>query len=368
MKRIAILADPLDTQSAGIHVYTRALIRALTTIDRQNEYLIIRACAKNEFPNTEEIVVPIRSFPPLHLRWRQFTSIPSLLRKAKVDLVIEPAHFGPFNLPSTIKRITVIHDLTPILFPAYHGRLSHWMHRFLLPSILRNADHIITNSNCTTKDIARLYPFTNEKMTAIPLGKQLLFQPQNDALILEKYGLQSPYFLFVGTLEPRKNLQTLLKAFEQFKVQNPSLPHQLVLVGQQGWKNNALSEQLLQSPFKKEIVKLGFVPLEDLPALYSQATAFVYPSHYEGFGLPVLEAMACGAVVISSNTSSLPEVGGKAALYFSPEDTEALVILLERVSQESEMVNQLRKRSLQQAGLFSWEKMARTFLEVINTF
>ncbi len=363
--KIAFLADAIDLQYAGIHVYTREILKAIHETDQKNEYVIVRSKAGGEFPRFQEIVIPINPKIPMHERWRQFLHFPLQLRKAGVDIVVEPCHFGPFNLPSRIKRVTVIHDLTPLLMPEFHIRNSQIAHKIFLPGILRRAAHIITNSEYTRQDVIRTFPFTKEKSTAILLGKDKIFRPDARPEILQKYGIASNYILFIGTLEPRKNLPTLLKAFEQFHVKHDS-DLQLVLVGKKGWRIGPFLHQLETSPVKDKIILPGYVQQEHLPVLYSLARIFVYPSLYEGFGLPVLEAMACGTPVLTSRVSSLPEVGGDAALYFAPDSAEALCSLLEKLDADGQLRSKMGKKGLERAARFSWEKAGRETVAVLE--
>jgi glycosyltransferase involved in cell wall biosynthesis len=362
--RIAILADPLDRQYAGVHIYTRELIRAMAAMEHPHEIILIRPEKKGDIEGVTEWVVPILPIPG-HQSLRLFVQIPLLLRRRKVDIVLEPAHFGPFNLPKRIKRITFIHDLTPLLFPEMHTFHGQLLQKIFLPGILRRADHVLVNSAYTQSDLISHFPFCRNKSTVTLLGKEALFKPDHRPEILEKYQIKKPYFLYTGTIEPRKNLLTLLKAFHGFKEQT-GLPHQLVWVGKSGWKNKEIFEAIQSSPFRKNIVQTGYVLREELPALYSQAEVFVYPSLYEGFGLPILEAMACGAPVITSNTSSMPEVGGEAALYIDPLDHKALLSHLINLTGNREFHQEKVATSLQQAARFDWANTARKSLQVME--
>ncbi len=364
MARIAFLADALDLQYAGIHIYTREMIKAVTELDRSNEYFIVRSKKGGEFKHAEEIVVPIKPIP-LHFRLRQFTQIPYILAQQKMDVVVEPGHFGPFNLPSRIKRITVIHDLTPLLFPAFHIRTSQFFHKVFLPSIMKRATHVVTNSEYTKQDVVNYFPVTKNKTTAILLGKDESFRPIKNASVLEKYKIPSNYFLYVGTLEPRKNLHVLLKAYEKFRSQNEET-YALVLVGKKGWRIDEFIELLEQSPYRKDIILPGYVERAELPVLYTMATLFIYPSLYEGFGLPILEAMSCGTPVITSDVSSLPEVGEKAAFYFDPHSDEELCSLLLRLANDEELCAKHSERSLAQAAKFSWQKAGKELMDLFN--
>ena len=362
--KIAFIADALDFQYAGIHIYTREILKALVAVDTENEYIVVRGKSGDKIDGAEELVIPVRPNIPGHKRARLFTSIPRALVKADADVVVEPSHFGPFNLPKHIKRVTVLHDLTPFLSPDYHVFSSRVFHRLLMPGILRRADHVITVSEHTRHDMVVRFPFTEKKSTAILLGRDELFIPKNDKSVLEKYGIRQPYFLYVGTLEPRKNLNVLVDAYNTFR-QRSGLNRQLVLVGKKGWKIDNLLEKIRQSPYQKDIILTGYVAREELPVLYTMSEIFVYPSLYEGFGLPVLEAMSCGARVITSEVSSLPEVGGDAVMYFDPNSANQLANLILQLSFDAPLLKILSEKSLVQAQQFSWKKTARETLAVL---
>ena len=363
--RIAFIADALDFQYAGIHIYTREILKALVAIDTENEYIVVRGKSGDKIEGAEEIIIPVQPNIPGHKRLRLFTNIPRSLVKAGADVVVEPSHFGPFNLPKHIKRVTVLHDLTPFLSPDYHVFSSRLFHRLLMPRVLRRADHVLTVSEHTRRDMIARFPFTEKKSTAILLGRDELFVPKNDKSVLEKYDIRQPYFLYVGTLEPRKNLNVLVDAYNTFRKKS-GLNYQLVLVGKKGWKIDNLLEKIQQSPFQKDIILTGYVAREELPMLYTMSEIFVYPSLYEGFGLPVLEAMSCGARVITSKVSSLPEVGGDAAMYFDPNSPEQLANLMLQLAFDTPLLKILSEKSLAQAQQFSWEKTAKKTLTVLT--
>jgi len=364
--KIAFLGDALDLQYAGIHIYTREIIKAVAKQDTQNKYFVVRPVQNGfKIDGVEELFAPVNTKIPLHQKIRAFTSIPNLMKSNEIDIVIEPAHFGPFLLPSKTKRVTVIHDITPILFPNYHNSASHYVHKLFLPRITKNADLIITNSEHTKNDLVEHYPNAKGKTEVVYLGKENQFVPTEDASILKKYKINQTYLLFVGTLEPRKNLLVLVKAFDLLK-KTITTPLQLVLAGKMGWKSEELQNAIEASEFKSDIIVTGYVEREELPVLYSMAKIFVYPSFYEGFGLPVLEAMACGTPVVSSDTSSLPEVGGNAALYFSPNDVNALVNHLGNLLKDEKLYLQRKQLATEQGKLFSWEKAGAETIGLLN--
>jgi len=362
-KRIAIIADPLDTQYAGIQVYTREIIHALIQLDQQNEYFIIRPKkGQIQASNVSEVIIPISSIP-LHQRIRQFTSIPKFIQQNNIDIVIEPAHFGPFRLPKSIKTITVIHDLTPLLFPHFHNKMSYWLHRLLLPNILKRADCVITNSEFTRSDVIKKYPFAKDKTKAILLGTHI---PEIKSVSTPKLmPKEEPYFLYMGTLEPRKNLDVLIDAYEEFR-EKKSSKIKLVLAGKVAWGIEDLIEKIKTSSFTEDIILTGFVSEEEKAIWYQKALAFIYPSWYEGFGLPVLEAMSYGVPVVSSNSSSLPEVGGDAVLYFTPDRKDELLNHLEQITTSETLVKDLKQRSLKRAKQLTWERSANELLSTIN--
>lgn len=363
--KIAILADPLDNQKAGVHVYTKGLVDALIHYGQGHEYVLIREKKDPDLPSrVQQIVIPNYRFLLSFATLRLFFIIPLVLRWLKVDAVLEPAHFGPFNLPKRILRITVIHDLTPLIFPQYHVWHGQVLQRLFLKSILKKTRLILTVSQNTCADLNRIFPFTTTKTVVIPPGRDLFFQPDTSKTVLQKWRIDAPYFLFVGTIEPRKNLVFLLEAYQQFRAQNEDRIL-LLLVGGKGWKYQSFYDALAGHPFNKDIILLGYVDKSELPALYTQSLALIYPSIYEGFGLPVLEAMACGAAVICSNRSSLPEVGGNAALYFDPENKMALLSQMEAIVRNKSLIKSKKRLSLQQSYLFSWQDFAKAFFEAI---
>jgi len=362
--KIAIIADALDYQYAGIYYYTKELINALALVDHENEYLIVRSRSEGDISkNVRELILPVKKIPGA-AAYRLFYSIPRVLTRLNVDVVIEPRHFGPFNLPDHIKRVTVIHDLSPLHFPQWHQVISRTLQKLFLPAILKRTDHIITNSAFTARDVVNHFPFAKNKITGIQLGKENFFQFRSDPAVLEKYKIKEPFLLHTGTIEPRKNLSLLVKAFNRIKQQIGS-PLQLVLLGKQGWKSESLMDIIHQSPFRKDICLPGYAEREELPIIYSAATAFVYPSYFEGFGLPVLEAMACGVPVVVSNASSLPEIAGEAGLYFSPDNQETLIKHILSLLKNPSLRQTQSKKSMAQAQKFSWERTAKETLEVL---
>ena len=362
--RVVILADPLDNQHAGIHYYTWNLVSQLGKVDSEVDYYILRRKKDELFPEDKQIVVMNYRFPG-YAALRMFWIIPRKLRKLKVDVVVEPAHFGPFNLPKCMKRVTVIHDLTPILFPHLHRFHSQLLQRIFLKGILRRAKLIISNSKNTAKDIENYDPTLKNRIISIYLGRDehITYCEQDD--YLKRMFKGKPYFLFAGTIEPRKNLTVLLKAYELYRDQSNDAPL-LVITGRPGWKNRVFFKALRKHPFRQDIILTGYLPRHLMAALYSQAIALLLPSLYEGFGLPVVEAMSCGTPCLLSETSSLPEVGGEAALYFNPEDPASIAKSMIKINTDESLRRALSKLALQQAAKFSWKEYALIFDQEIK--
>ena len=364
--KIAILADPIDNQSAGVHIYTKGMVDALIQYDQDNEYVLVREKKDPDLPaNLKQIAIP--NYRPIFLfkALRLLVVIPLILRWLKVDVVVEPAHFGPFNLPQRIRRITVIHDLTPLLFPQYHPWHSQQLQRLFLRRILKKAHLVLTVSQRTQQDLKRFFPFTANKTKVISPGIDPFFQPHPSRAALKKWQIESPYLITVGTIEPRKNLLQLLQAYQQFRVKNQDRIL-LVIVGGKGWKYQSFYEALAIHPFKGDIKLLGYVNKNDLPGLYTHSLALIYPSLYEGFGLPVLEAMACGTAVICAKRSSLPEVGGEAALYFDPDQESSLLDAMEAIIYNKTLYKTKRMLSLQRSSLFTWHQYVYHFLKLLT--
>ena len=356
--RVAILADPLDNQKAGVHVYSRELIRAIVKQSSKYKYYIFRLRHDPELKGIEQVVLPAAKYPG-YMSLRMFGIIPYMVRKLKIDAVVELAHFGPFNLPRRVKRVTVIHDLTPILFPHFHRFHSQLLQRIFLKKILHRASLVITNSQSTSNDVIKVYGIDEAKIATILLGKDDFYQRIEEKKALEEAKINQPYFHFVGTMEPRKDLLTLLKAFTLFKQKRTS-PIQLLIAGAKGWKSEAFYQALEEHPFRDDIRLLGFVSKELLNTLHSHSLAMIYPSIYEGFGFPVLEALCCGGRVICTDNSSLPEVGGALAHYFPTGDAVQLAERMQEVS-EQPADEAYRTKAVAWAATFSWTKYASQF-------
>ncbi|PWH19406.1 MAG: glycosyltransferase family 1 protein [Ardenticatenia bacterium] len=267
-----------------------------------------------------------------------------------------------------IPTVLTVHDLIFRLFPEHHKRLNFWYLNATMPLYCRRAYAIIAVSEATKRDLMRLYAVPTEKITVIHEAAAPHFKPataEQIAHVRERYGLPEHYILRVGTIEPRKNLERLLDALQVLQRSDPTI--RLVVVGSKGWLYERFFKKLHQSELRYAVILTGHIRDADLPAIYSGATLLVEPSLYEGFGLPLLEAMACGTPVVCSNTSSLPEVGGDAAYYFDPRDSAAMAEAIGEVWRDSDLRETMRQNGLMRAAQFSWESAAQKTLAVYRS-
>lgn len=348
---IVFNAGPLHNQSAGIHVWTKEILKALHDLKLKGQmpehlhWILFTEKPTDDYPLFEVKTVPVYPNIPGFASLRLFIVFPILAVLKKANWVIEPAHFGPFNLPRRIKRITVIHDLTPILFPQWHRRFSSLAQRLFFPLILKKTDQIIAVSNSTKSDIERVYPFAIGKIKVIYPGISKKYSPNPEIA-------RSPFILYVGTIEPRKNIEKGIEFFDRLK-ENPDYQHfKLIIAGKKGWKTEGFDYAFQNSKFKKYIHLVGYISEERKIELYRTCTAFIYPSHYEGFGFPILEAMACGAPVITSRNSSLEEIGQSYVRYFDIDSRDI---------QEGDNL-----KAIQYAQSFEWEKTAQGFITFLT--
>jgi len=312
--KIVILADSISTQSSGIHYYGVQFVERLIREFPSNDYHLI-ATKKLEQFEIPQTIIPLKNFP-LNLRLRQIFSIPKVVKKLKPDHVIELAHFGPFGLDSNIKRTTVIHDLTPIYFPAYHSSFSHWMHKLLMPGFIKKADSLIVNSSLTKEDVIKFEASSHSKLNTIFPDIDIPNSTQ------KAEHAQGKYLLTVGTIEPRKNYKLLIEAFKSIGDNDKEV--KLIIVGKMGWKMDELQNLIDQHPHKDRIIITGFIIREELWSYYKNASVFVFASNYEGFGIPVLEACYHGLPLLLSDVPTSAEIAETAAIYFNKESSKEL--------------------------------------------
>lgn len=286
-------------------------------------------------------------------------------KKRGLDLVHDTTGTAPLAL-APAKRIATIHDVFPLSFPGHSTLLDTLIYHYWLPIAVKRVNAVITVSEQSKRDIKQHLYLAEEKITVIQSAACAHFRELREDEIysaLARVGVERPFILYVGSVEPRKNLLRLLDAYTQLREWSPKW--RLVIVGARNyWKSSPVAQAVEQKGLQDCVTFTGYVPDEDLPALYNGADLFCFPSLYEGFGLPVLEAMACGTPVITSNTSSLPEVAGDAALLVDPYNVEEIATAMRRVLEDPALAQELRKKGLERAKQFTWEKTARETIAV----
>jgi glycosyltransferase involved in cell wall biosynthesis len=367
---IAIDAHSVGAQLAGNESYAVNLIEALAEIDQTNLYTlyVTRPAGIDRFANRWSNFKVRQTLPHTPLVRIPLT-LSAELRRHPVDVLHVQFTAPPFA-PCPV--VTTIHDLSFEHLPETFKRRSRAQLRLTVRRTARKAALILTLSEFSRRDIIETYAVGSERVIVTPAAAPTHFKPVTSETELEKtrerYGIGANYLLSLGSIQPRKNLTRLIEAFQQLRKSRPDdeLP-QLVIAGKRGWLDDEVFRAAQQDSLNGSVKFIGYVPEEDLPALYSGAMCFVYPSYFEGFGLPVLEAMQCGAPVIAGNQTSLPEVAGDAALLFDPFDTRALGEAIARVIDHPDYRADLRARGLKRAAEFSWTATARLTLKAYDS-
>jgi glycosyltransferase involved in cell wall biosynthesis len=363
--KIGLSARWLMLPPGGAREYTLNLIRALLEIDQRNDYFVFHGNAvwMGTFPTAKEILLASKN----KLYW-DYVALPAAVRQHRIDLFWTPAYIVPFTMPC--KSVAAVHDLAYFLLPQSYPLVDRWYMRATMPGSFRRAQALLAVSEHTRLDMERLFPFTRGKITVTYEAAATRFHQRLTstqlAVVQSRYHLSAPFIFYAGSISPRKGLPYLLKAFAYLK-QERGIPQRLVFTGGWTWGDEAIRDLIQRLGIQAEVVILGNVAPDDMPALYQLADVFVYPSLYEGFGLPILEAMASGCPVVCSNLTALPEVAGDAATMIDPRDTTALADAIYRVlCDESERVR-LCAKGLARAKRFSWQATARKTLDVFET-
>ena len=365
--RIAIDAHAVGAKLGGNESYAVNLIEALAQIDSINNYTIyVTTDAARDRFDRRWSNFKVRSTLPHTPLIRIPLTLSAELRKNPVDVLHVQFTAPPFCPCPTVVSI---HDLSFEHLPQTFNRRSRTQLRLTVRHSARRAARILSLSEHTRRDIISTYGIAPERVSAIPIAAASHFARVVDKSELQRvrhtYGIHGEYILSVGSIQPRKNLVRLVKAYASLRGGNSAdkLP-KLVLVGKCAWLYDETLRALEETGVKDSVVLTGYVPEKDLPALYSSALCFIYPSFFEGFGLPPLEAMKCGAPVIVGNKTSLPEVVGDAAIAVDPFDVEAIAGAIKRVIEDQSLRNELSLKGQQRAGSFDWRETARRTLAV----
>ena len=360
--RIAIDAHSVGTGLAGNESYATNLIEALAEIDRVNDYTlyVTRSEAFERFSNRWPNFTVRATLPHTPLIRIPLT-LSAELRRNPVDVLHVQFTAPPFA-PCPV--VVSIHDLSFEHLPQTFKRRSRTQLRLTVRRSARQASHVLALSDYARRDIIATYNVRPENVSVIPLAAPAHFGPVQDERELQRvrqtYGIETDYILSVGSIQPRKNLNRLIAAYSRLRRAQPErkLP-QLVLVGKRAWLYDETLRIIKELEVGNSVILTGYVPEADLPALYSGALCFVYPSYFEGFGLPPLEAMKCGAPVIVGNKTSLPEVVGDAGLLVDPFDVDEIAFAIKKVIDDSNLRASLRVKGLERAGLFDWRDTDR---------
>jgi glycosyltransferase involved in cell wall biosynthesis len=359
-------------RNAGISRYTSSILEAL--FQHRNHEFLVFTHDEYEPPDRWKALPNARFFPLVpnqrgkRALWEFFQSTKAI-REHRCDVWFSTGHLIPFRSPAP--RVAMIHDLIPILFPQFF----EWEHAAFLRFALRNAstkaERVVTNSEATKADIVRLYGVRPDRITVTPLGPGNVIRPVVSDGVgderLREIGVPFPRFLFaLGTLEPRKNLGRLFEALSILKRDGGLNGLGLAVAGGKGWKESETFARIRELGVEEDVAFLGYVQDEDLPALFARCEAFVYPSLYEGFGMPVLEAMLAGAPVLTSDRVMMREVGGDVATYFAPESPEDIArAIREHLSGNNR--SSLVEAGFQRAEAFTWSRAATLTLQAMES-
>jgi glycosyltransferase involved in cell wall biosynthesis len=356
-----LLAHTSNFRRAGVSNYTERLLLHLAQVDSTNRYTIFttRGLTAARLPLPSNFTIRSSPLPTINPRiripWEQFLA-PAILRMIGADLYHGVLNVMP--LASPVPSVVTIHDLSPFLFPQTFRRINRAYTRWAIKVSCRNAAHLFAVSEFTKQEMIRWLHVPAERITVTYNGVDQRFQPADPAQLAafrKKAGLPERFILFVGTLEPRKNLPTLLEAYARIA---KDIDAPLIIGGGKGWLYDQIFAKVEELQLGDRVRFAGFIADEELPLWYAAATVFTLPSLYEGFGIPLIEAMACGTPVVSTTSSSLPEVVGDAGLLVPPTDADALGAAMLQLLQDTNLHAELRERGIAQAQRFRWQTMA----------
>jgi glycosyltransferase involved in cell wall biosynthesis len=366
--RIAFDGTTLTPGRTGVGYYTEHLLQHLAhEVEASGDELIVisNQPIDTAMPLPRHVRVHERSYFPLRIAWMQF-----MAARVLEDVRADVAHFtnGMLPLGASVARVVTIHDMSLRLFPQCHPTRRLVINRPLVSVAARVADAVVTVSHSARRDLLRFHRLPADRVAVVHEAAGPGFEPITDvrhlARIRLRYGLPTRFILYVGAIEPRKNLPRLVDAFAAARRQG--IPHELVCVGPYGWSSRDLYDQVDRLGLRRLVHFTGYVPVEDLPAIYNLGEFFVFPSLYEGFGLPVVEAMACGTPVITANTSSLAEIAAGAAETVDPRNVDALAEAIVALASDADRRRAVRQRCLDRAQQFSWSRTAKEMLALYN--
>ncbi len=354
----------LKNRMEGIGVYTQEVSKRLAHMYPEHEWIFFFDRAFDASFITSSNISPVVVNPPSRhpflWYWWFEKSLPKAFLKYKTDLFFSTDSY--LSLSAKIPQLLTVHDLAFEYYPKGIPWLVNQYYRHYTPLYCKRADHIIAISDQTKKDIIAHYNINDEKISTIPNGVSDDFRVLTEAEIIstrKQFSRQLPYFLYVGAVHPRKNVISVLKSFEQFKIQYPDLPHLLLIVGRNAWDNSELLEYYNSMQYRNNVVWLENITREDLTAITGSATAMLYLSLYEGFGLPVLESMSSGVTVITSQNSPMEEIVQDTGLIVAPLEIQEIVSAMYKIASDDGCRNKLQQKTVLRSKSYHWDLTAQ---------
>jgi glycosyltransferase involved in cell wall biosynthesis len=351
----------------GNQTYILNLFRAIRDIDTTNQYTFYYNKTTNKKVEALNFEHKIHQAP---FMWTQRV-FPFLLRRDKPDVLFMPIQMLPFLKSKNQKSVVTIHDLAFLLYPETFPAKDAFLHKLYVREAITKANHLIAITEATKKDIVKFYKVNPDKITVIYHGvdkdRFRLMKEGEENLVTDvksKYNITKPYILYIGNVQPRKNIQGLIKAYQKMS-KNTSHDYQLVIAGAKAWLVEDVMKEIGEN-YREDIIFTGRFEDAQLPPLLWGSNLFVLPSFYEGFGLPILEAMACGVPTLVSNTPSLVEVGGDASLSFDPHSIDDMAKVLDNVISNPDLRTEMREKGLKRVAEFSWNRCAQETINVIK--
>jgi glycosyltransferase involved in cell wall biosynthesis len=363
----------LPTGLEGLGVYTQEIAHRLTVLLPQHEWHFLYDRTVDQkflISNAQHhVIYPPARHPILWYTWFELC-IPKKLRQLKADLFFSPDGYASLSTP--IPQLLTIHDVAFEFYPKAIPFLVNRYYRYYTPKFCQAAKRIIVVSEKTANDLQTLYQVPKEKIQVVANGYSALFHPLDAAdrkLVRMKYAQGQPFYIYVGAIHPRKNVLNILKAFELLIEQQPYLPHRMLLVGRKAWNNADIEAYLLQMSAKDRVIWLDHVDRQEIAALMGAAEAMVYPSYYEGFGLPVLEAMACGTPSITSLGSPMEWFAADTCLTVRPQNPEEISQAMHALATQTGLSAALSKKAIERSQQYTWDQAAEKIAnEIENHF
>jgi glycosyltransferase involved in cell wall biosynthesis len=362
--KVLIDLSHIPKKKTGVGIYAYNLVLKLTSVDKNTKFFLLAQSDDEEISKVRHSNISIIRVNSRIFRWLLFRCIleqliiPLIAIYLKID-VIHSLHYSYPLVPLKVKKIVTIHDLTFFHFPEYHERLKIYYFRLFVRLACKYADRIIAVSASTIKDLVKITKVDKERVELIYLGghiHNMLIAEGEINNIKRKYGIHKAYFIFVGMIEPRKNIIGLVRAFKKFLFKNDA--YQLVIVGKVGWKADHIFHEVKTSFRENQIIFTGYVSEHEKRCLLKGSHIFIYPSKYEGFGLPIIEAMSLSVPTICSNVSSMPEIVGDAAILVNPNKEDDILNAICRLIDSKNEYQAYKDRSALQSKKFTWQKTA----------